>query len=230
MPRRADPRRQEREQIGKLDVSALKQLREHASQRVADVDVALRGKGVVSASDSSVGLLARGRPTKITPALIQTVVTTILAGNYREVAAQRAGISSDTFRRWMVMGSRGRRGLFAEFYSAVITAEHEAEIKAVGLVLKAAENTDARHAEWWLERKFHERWGRRDRVEVAGRNGGPIELSTYVYLPANGREIDPEQVRAMPEDVIEVAEVRAIPEHVERAAAQIVVLPPSGRE
>lgn len=47
-----------------------------------------------------------------------------------------------------------------------------------------------------------------DRVQVVGKNGGPIELTTYVYLPANGREIDPRQVR---EEPAEVAEVRALP-------------------
>ena len=53
-----------------------------------------------------------------------------------------------------------------------------------------------------------------DRVEHTGRNGGPIELSTYVYLPANGREFDPEQVRQMPDDVVEARDVKAIPARV----------------
>jgi hypothetical protein len=33
-------------------------------------------------------------------------------------------------------------------------------------VLIEAASKDPDHAKWWLERKFHERWGRRDRTET----------------------------------------------------------------
>jgi phage terminase small subunit len=70
-----------------------------------------------------------------------------------------------------------------------------------------------------------------DRVTVTGRGGGPIELSTYVYLPTNGREFDPGQVRAEP---VEVADFRALPAARDAAvdpslARAGIALPASGR-
>jgi len=37
--------------------------------------------------------------------------------------------------------------------------------------MKAAEE-DPKHAEWWLERKHPERWGRKERHELTGAGGG----------------------------------------------------------
>ena len=112
-----------------------------------------------------------GRPTKLTPELQTKVVQAISGGNYREVAAQWAGVPADTLTRWM---SRPREP-YVSFRRAVLEAERAAEIRAVALVMQAAA-ADPKHAEWWLERKFHERWGRKDRMELAGKDGGPIQL------------------------------------------------------
>lgn len=44
-------------------------------------------------------------------------------------------------------------------------AEKTAEIKAVERII-AAGARDPKHLEWWLERKFPDRWGRRERVTL----------------------------------------------------------------
>ena len=49
--------------------------------------------------------------------------------------------------------------MYEEFWQALLEAKQSAEINMVGLVMKAARD-DAKHAEWWLERKFAQRWGR----------------------------------------------------------------------
>ncbi|MDP2659908.1 MAG: hypothetical protein Q8R28_04180, partial [Dehalococcoidia bacterium] len=106
----------------------------------------------------ALGILMRGRPTKCTPETQAKVVEAIVGGNYREVAAQWAGLGPETITRWM---SRNREP-YLSFRHAVLEAEQAAEIRAVALIMKGAAE-DPKHAEWWLERKFHERWGRKDR-------------------------------------------------------------------
>ena len=136
------------------------------------------------------------RPTKLTPEVQSKVVQAISGGNYREVAAQWAGVGAETLTRWM---SRPREPYLA-FRQAVLEAERVAEIRAVALIMKGAAE-DPKHAEWWLERKFHERWGRKDRHEVTGANGGPIDARVIFYLPEPTRRVA----------VLETSASRALP-------------------
>jgi hypothetical protein len=52
-------------------------------------------------------------------------------------------------------------------------------MRCVALVMKAAAE-DARHAEWWLERKYPQRWGRKQRHEITGKNGEVIRAQAEV--------------------------------------------------
>jgi transposase len=137
-----------------------------------------------------------GRPTVMQPQLVDRLCEALGNGNWREVACAWAGISSSTFRNWMAKGEAEKVGRFRDFRRRVLEAEQSAEIRAVQLVMQAAEN-DARHAEWFLERKFPERWGRKDRHELTGAGGGPVvteslsqlsreELLAIASLPLHG--------------------------------------------
>ncbi|MDP3938165.1 MAG: hypothetical protein Q8R92_08505 [Deltaproteobacteria bacterium] len=126
----------------------------------------------------------RGRPTKLTPEIQDKIVEAISGGNYKEIAAEWAGIAPDTLGRWL---SRAREP-YLTFRRAVLEAERTAEIRCVALIMKAA-GEDAKHAEWLLERKHHERWGRKDRHEVTGANGGPIDARVVFYLPEPTRRV-----------------------------------------
>lgn len=59
----------------------------------------------------------------------------------------------------MQRGKEEESGIYRDFYNAVIEAENYAETKAVRAILKTGEK-DAKYLQWWLERKFPERWGR----------------------------------------------------------------------
>lgn len=116
-----------------------------------------------------------GRPTKLTNEVQEKILQAIRGGNYREVAARWAGIDPVTLTRWMRRGEQGRRGPYVQFCQAVLEAEQQAELRAVALIMKGAAS-DPNHAKWWLERKFHERWGRRERTEHTGADGGPVAV------------------------------------------------------
>ena len=50
------------------------------------------------------GALIVARPTKLTPAVAERILSAIRAGNFMEVAARYAGISPSTLYRWLERG------------------------------------------------------------------------------------------------------------------------------
>jgi transposase len=117
-----------------------------------------------------------GRPTKLTERLQNRLIALIQQGNYRETAAALSGISPATFHRWMERGAQGRHP-YRAFREAVEHAETWAEGIAVRTVQSNIRAGDWKAAMTWLERKFPDRWGRRNRVEVSGRDGGPVTVA-----------------------------------------------------
>jgi hypothetical protein len=65
---------------------------------------------------------------------------------------------------------------FAEFADAIQKAQADAETRNVALIAKAAQDGTWTAAAWWLERKYPERWGRKERHEVTGKDGGALTV------------------------------------------------------
>jgi hypothetical protein len=80
-------------------------------------------------------------------------------GNTRRAAFGIAGITATTFYRMMED---------VTFQDAVVKAEAEAEATFAALVAEAAAKGPStwQAAAWWLERRRHEDFGRRDRVDM----------------------------------------------------------------
>lgn len=106
-----------------------------------------------------------GRSSKLTPEVQEKIVSAIRAGNYAKVAAGYAGVGERTFYTWMQRGREESEGIYQQFQRSVKDAEREAEVRAVAMVQKhMADNWQASMT--FLERKFPDRWGRRDRLKV----------------------------------------------------------------
>lgn len=132
------------------------------------------------------------RPTKLTPELQENVLKVIRSGNYIETACAYVGINKSTFYDWLKRGAREKDRVaknprarvrkdeqpFVDFSNAVEKALAHAEIRDVAIIGKAAEE-NWQAAAWRLERKFPDRWGRKDKyaLEHSGKDGGPIETS-----------------------------------------------------
>ena len=114
-----------------------------------------------------------GRPLKLTPEIHEKIVTAVRAGNYAEVAAQYAGIGERTYYRWMETGAKTHAGPCWHFWQAIRAAEGEAEAVAM-ITIRKAWGDDWKAAAWYLERKFQAKWGRHDRVDHGGPDGGPL--------------------------------------------------------
>jgi hypothetical protein len=114
-----------------------------------------------------------GRPkgsTKLTPDLQERIVQFVRSGNYVETAAAAAGIHKDTLYDWLKQGAAEESGKFRDFSDALQKATAVSETNAVQLITDAAE-TQWQAAAWRLERKSHERWGRKERLEHTGQGG-----------------------------------------------------------
>lgn len=101
------------------------------------------------------------RPTDLTPQVQERICKLLERGHYRKVAAEAAGVSYETMRRWMVADAE----VFRVFRAAVHESESMAEERLYRIVRNGARK-DPRLALEVLARKFPKRWGRRDHVKA----------------------------------------------------------------
>jgi transposase len=108
------------------------------------------------------------RPSKLTPEITKRLTEAIRAGNYYEAACGYAGIHYSTFRKWMQKGEVAKSGKFREFFEAITRAEYEAEVRMVAQWQKHMPE-DYRAIRDFLERRYPDRWGRRNlNIEHSG--------------------------------------------------------------
>ncbi len=121
----------------------------------------------------------RGKKSRLQkePGLIEAIGATLQAGHYAHVACQIVGVKEASYYAWLERGEaaiatrragghlNAREALYAEWAETIASASAAAEARAVQVVVDAMP-TDARHAEWFLERRYPRRWGRFDRVET----------------------------------------------------------------
>jgi transposase len=119
-----------------------------------------------------------GRPAKLTPELQNKICDAIRAGNYLETAAAFAGIGKSTFYDWLRRGQRVSKGIYHDFSEAVEKALADSEARDVALIAKAAADGQWQAAAWRLERKFPDRWGRRDRHQVEANIQGTVKVTS----------------------------------------------------
>lgn len=121
---------------------------------------------------------AGGRPTKLTPEAQKTILAFISAGAPVHVACAAVGINKDTYFHWVKLAKKGRQ-LYAAFEAAVEEANAKATIKNIRFVQQAATAGVWQASAWWLERRFPDEWGRKERHELTGADGGPISVAEF---------------------------------------------------
>ncbi|WP_367356694.1 hypothetical protein [Mesotoga sp.] len=103
--------------------------------------------------------------TKLTHVMIERASQLIVAGNTREHTAQALGIHRDTFSHWLTRGKKDSKGPYKELYDAIDKAEAEAVARNVALIQSAAKKS-WQAAAWWLERRYPQHFGKKERTEV----------------------------------------------------------------
>ena len=97
----------------------------------------------------------KGAPSKKTDEAVQRIIELLAAGNYRRVAFTNAGISKETFLRWLREDH--------DFRAAVEKAEGAADALHLANIQRAAIDGTWQASAWYLERKHPEEWGKQDR-------------------------------------------------------------------
>ena len=129
-----------------------------------------------------------GRPTELTPQVLEDVRRLLPTCLYLETVADYIGVTRATIGNWLRRGAREarrlarrrarlrkREAIFVEFFFVYKRALAEGAIFDLGVIKKAAQDqTDAegkitrpgqwQAAAWRAERRFPEQWGRKDTV------------------------------------------------------------------
>lgn len=108
--------------------------------------------------------MAGGRPTLFVKEVKDKIIKAVSKGNYLCDAAEAAGVDPSTLKRWMKQGRLEKSGEYFDFCTAIVKAEKQVISKCVEGVI-AQGKKDARHLQWYLERKLPEKWGK-DRLQI----------------------------------------------------------------
>ncbi|MBT2601816.1 hypothetical protein J7E55_01915 [Bacillus sp. ISL-53] len=119
-----------------------------------------------------------GRKTKLTPKLIVDAAKLIKVGNYVVAVCEYLGIDESTWYRWMRDGEHAKTGLKREFYKTIKKANAEEEIRLIADLQKIAQvDLKWQALAWILERKYPERWGRKDKISAEVSHTGQVKES-----------------------------------------------------
>lgn len=146
-----------------------------------------------------------GRRTRLTETVQAQIVRDIRVGAMHWEAFTNAGISETSFYAWRARGedalemAEGRienvdadNRIFAAFAEALKKSEAEAKLHALAMV-RAAMGQNWQAAAWFLERRYPDEYGRRERRDV-----------TLTTATATTGELDPDDHDAI-EQFIEAA-------------------------
>lgn len=148
----------------------------------------------------------RGRPTKLTPELVTTLINALQRSAYVETAIAYAGINKDTYYEWVREGARAsereNKGeilddhdrALADFSDSVKKALALAELKNLETI-QLAGKTNWTAAAWMLERRYPERYSRRDRMSLENPDGSALaaplmEAIEKIFGPESDQKTD----------------------------------------
>lgn len=113
----------------------------------------------------------------------------IRLGSYIEHACFYAGIDSSTFRKWRQKAEQEIEP-YKSFWKEVQLAESEAIMRRLARIEKTAEEGNWQADAWVLERKYPDKFGRRDRINVNLDPNKPVEVNLEW---ADGQALDREK-------------------------------------
>lgn len=127
-----------------------------------------------------------GTTSKMTDERTRAALEALAMGCTKEAAAGVAGVTRATLYRWMADET---------FRDEVEKAEHTAEA-AYTYSVQAAVPKNWQAAAWWLERRRHEAYGRRDRIEMT------VDLQGIASKIAEADGLDADELIAQAERIL----------------------------
>lgn len=120
--------------------------------------------------------MAGGRPTKLTPELLDEAEALMRDFMCLTPVAHMLGIMPRTIHYWYKRGER-ENGLFGEFFHRMKKAQSETERALLHEIRRGVDNWQSRA--WLLERALPDRWGKRERLDVIVRREAERLASEY---------------------------------------------------
>lgn len=127
-----------------------------------------------------------GRKNKLTKELINYASKLVEAGATITAVAKALGVSRETIHRWLREGEKQQEGLMHDFYEAFNRAEAKAIARNVAIIQRSAQSGNWQAAAWWLERKYPEEWGKRDKLDMHAK--GDIKIQIERVKPQKEKE------------------------------------------
>ncbi len=128
-----------------------------------------------------------GRPGLLTSELAAEIVRNLASGAFIDEAAGAAGIDDSTLYKWLARGRKAKAepdeatpddALYIELVDATTRARHSARVQAHATLranfARGTDKGDWRAAEAYLKLVDPKRY--RNRVEITGAGGGPVEM------------------------------------------------------
>ena len=120
--------------------------------------------------------MPNNKPYKLIDNEIQErLLQAIRLGAFIEHACYYAGINSSTFRQWRQKATEGIEP-YKSFWVKVNEAESEAIMRRLARIENAGKDGSWQADAWYLERKYPDKFGRRDRVELTGDPNAHVEI------------------------------------------------------
>ncbi len=118
-----------------------------------------------------------------TPAVAAKLVELISAGMSRERACRAIGVGARTLRDWLTRERRGDATYGGDLGERLRQAEAKAEGDALDQIRAAARDGAWQAAAWYLERRYPDRYGRReprDRSRKPSQEVRPVDSPEYL--------------------------------------------------
>lgn len=127
----------------------------------------------------------RGQPTKCTPERIAAIEGFVREGLGKDAAARQGGIGVATHHEWTARGRAGEEP-YAEYVRRIQAASDSLQEEVSGVHMRALRSPNlqvaAPQARWMSERLWPETWGKREQVELTGKDGAPLEVAAAVAV------------------------------------------------
>lgn len=116
-----------------------------------------------------------GRPTKLTKKRCEFICEGLKKGNYITTCCRAVGISDATYRLWKRKGKQGIEP-YATFLQKTDEAEAIGEMRALEIIDDSATSGNWLASAWKLERKYPQKFGKKERVDISTDNDFKIEI------------------------------------------------------
>ena len=109
------------------------------------------------------------RPEALTPERQQSIIDLLARGNYLSTACEASGLTYNGFLHWRQRWEKGDPAakVYDNFFRSVERAISVGETSALDRVKDGGPGWQG--SAWFLERRHHKRWGKKETVEIVSK-------------------------------------------------------------